>query len=48
VRTVLPHPRANRKFVLDSPWEQLFPPHPAVEQAKLPLNRPKPRPGATS
>ena len=30
-------PRANRKFVLDSPWEQLFPPHPAVEQAKLPL-----------
>jgi hypothetical protein len=31
------HPRANRKFVLDSPWEQLFPPHPAVEQAKLPL-----------
>ena len=31
------HPRANRKFVLDSPWEQLFPPHPAVERAKLPL-----------
>lgn len=31
------HPRANRKFVLDSPWEQLFPPHPAVEQQKLPL-----------
>jgi hypothetical protein len=31
------HPRANRKFVLDSPWEQLFPPHPAVEQAKLAL-----------
>jgi hypothetical protein len=30
-------PRANRKFVLDSPWEQLFPPHPAVEQQKLPL-----------
>jgi len=31
------HPRANRKFVIDSPWEQLFPPHPAVEQQKLPL-----------
>jgi hypothetical protein len=31
------HPRANRKFVLDSQWEQLFPPHPAVERAKLPL-----------
>jgi hypothetical protein len=31
------HPRANRKFVLDSPWEQLFPPHPAVERAKLSL-----------
>jgi hypothetical protein len=31
------HPRANRKFVLDSPWEQLFPPHPAVEQQKLAL-----------
>lgn len=31
------HPRANRKFVLDSPWEQLFPPHPAIEQQKLPL-----------
>jgi len=31
------HPRANRKFVLDSPWEQLFPPHPAVERVKLPL-----------
>jgi len=31
------HPRANRKFVLDSPWEQLFPPHPAVEHQKLPL-----------
>lgn len=31
------HPRANRKFVLDGPWEQLFPPHPAVEPAKLPL-----------
>ena len=31
------HPRANRKYVLDSPWEQLFPPHPAVEQAKLAL-----------
>ncbi|HEY0190271.1 MAG TPA: hypothetical protein VGC42_04065 [Kofleriaceae bacterium] len=31
------HPRANRKFVLDSPWEQLFPPHPACEQQKLPL-----------
>jgi hypothetical protein len=31
------HPRANRKFVLDSPWEQLFPPHPAVERSKLPL-----------
>jgi hypothetical protein len=30
-------PRANRKFVLDSPWEVLFPPHPAVEQQKLPL-----------
>lgn len=30
-------PRANRKFVLDSPWEQLFPPHPACEQQKLPL-----------
>jgi hypothetical protein len=30
-------PRANRKFVLDSPWEQLFPPHPAVEQGKLAL-----------
>lgn len=30
-------PRANRKFVFDSPWEQLFPPHPAVEQQKLPL-----------
>ena len=29
------HPRANRKFVLDGPWEQLFPPHPAVEQSKL-------------
>ena len=31
------HPRANRKFVLDGPWEQLFPPHPAVERVKLPL-----------
>jgi hypothetical protein len=31
------HPRANRKFVLDSPWEQLFPPHPAVERTKLAL-----------
>jgi len=31
------HPRANRKFVLDGPWEQLFPPHPAVEPSKLPL-----------
>ena len=31
------HPRANRKFVLDSPWEQLFPPHPAVERSKLAL-----------
>jgi hypothetical protein len=31
------HPRANRKFVLDGPWEQLFPPHPAVERSKLPL-----------
>jgi hypothetical protein len=31
------HPRANRKFVLDGPWEQLFPPHPAVEQSKLAL-----------
>jgi hypothetical protein len=31
------HPRANRKFVIDSPWEQLFPPHPAVEHQKLPL-----------
>ena len=31
------HPRANRKFVLDSPWEQLFPPHPAVERGKLAL-----------
>src|SRR5262245_49978218 len=31
------HPRANRKFVLDGPWEQLFPPHPAVERAKLTL-----------
>jgi hypothetical protein len=31
------YPRANRKFVIDSPWEQLFPPHPAVEQQKLPL-----------
>lgn len=30
-------PRANRKFVLDSPWEQLFPPHPAIEHQKLPL-----------
>ncbi|HMG54197.1 MAG TPA: hypothetical protein VK601_11955, partial [Kofleriaceae bacterium] len=30
-------PRANRKFVLDGPWEQLFPPHPAVEPSKLPL-----------
>jgi hypothetical protein len=30
-------PRANRKFVLDSPWEQLFPPHPAMEHQKLPL-----------
>jgi hypothetical protein len=29
------HPRANRKFVLDGPWEQLFPPHPAVEPGKL-------------
>jgi hypothetical protein len=29
--------RANRKFVLDGPWEQLFPPHPAVERAKLAL-----------
>jgi hypothetical protein len=31
------HPRANRKYVLDGPWEQLFPPHPAVEQRKLAL-----------
>lgn len=31
------HPRANRKFVIDSPWEQLFPPHPAIEHQKLPL-----------
>lgn len=31
------HPRANRKFVLDGPWEQLFPPHPAVERSKLAL-----------
>jgi hypothetical protein len=31
------HPRANRKFVIDSPWETLFPPHPACEQQKLPL-----------
>jgi hypothetical protein len=31
------HPRANRKFVLDGAWEQLFPPHPAVERSKLPL-----------
>jgi hypothetical protein len=31
------HPRANRKYVLDGPWETLFPPHPAVEQVKLPL-----------
>jgi len=31
------HPRANRKYALDGPWEQLFPPHPAVERAKLPL-----------
>jgi hypothetical protein len=31
------HPRANRKFVIDSPWEQLFPPHPACEQQKLAL-----------
>jgi hypothetical protein len=31
------HPRANRKFVLDGPWEQLFPPHPAVELSKLAL-----------
>lgn len=30
-------PRANRKFVLDGPWEQLFPPHPAVERSKLAL-----------
>ncbi len=30
-------PRANRKFVLDGPWEQLFPPHPAVEHSKLAL-----------
>ena len=30
-------PRANRKFVLEGPWEQLFPPHPAVEQSKLAL-----------
>jgi hypothetical protein len=30
-------PRANRKFVFDGPWEQLFPPHPAIERAKLPL-----------
>jgi hypothetical protein len=29
--------RANRKFVLDGPWEQLFPPHPAVERSKLAL-----------
>jgi hypothetical protein len=29
------HPRANRKYVLDAPWEQLFPPHPAVERTKL-------------
>jgi hypothetical protein len=29
------YPRANRKFVLDGAWEQLFPPHPAVEQSKL-------------
>ncbi|HEU4732762.1 MAG TPA: hypothetical protein VFT22_32925 [Kofleriaceae bacterium] len=31
------NPRANRKFVLDGPWETLFPPHPAVEAWKLPL-----------
>ena len=31
------HPRANRKFVLDGAWETLFPPHPAVERAKLAL-----------
>jgi hypothetical protein len=31
------HPRANRKFVLDDPWEQLVPPHPAVERQKLDL-----------
>lgn len=31
------HARANRKFVLDGPWEALFPPHPAVERAKLDL-----------
>jgi hypothetical protein len=31
------HPRANRKFVLDGPWEVLFPPHPAVERTKLTL-----------
>lgn len=30
-------PRANRKFVLEGPWEQLFPPHPAVERSKLAL-----------
>lgn len=30
-------PRANRKLVLDSPWETLFPPHPACEHQKLPL-----------
>jgi hypothetical protein len=31
------HPRANRKFVLEGPWEQLFPPHPAIERSKLAL-----------
>lgn len=30
-------PRANRKLVLDGAWETLFPPHPAVERAKLAL-----------
>ena len=31
------HPRANRKYALDGPWETLFPPHPAVERSKLEL-----------
>jgi hypothetical protein len=31
------HPRATRKFALDGAWEQLFPPHPAIERDKLGL-----------